>query len=474
MDKENSIESTKHYILNRAIVFGTFGGWIAYTLSLVQLVTTGFEISFITDFIVLGVITLIALYHKRLSINFKATAILLGISIVVLIDVYEIGILSANKVLLILIPFFAIMSYSVKKTITISSVTLIGFVLLAYMHITKMLPEVESINLGIVAWVINFIMIAMVTFVVILIVRLSIKSYEQFISELQLKNNSLTESETRLKNHQLELEDRVREKTERLSIANEELKRKNNEAELSYKKLKTAQSQLIETEKMATLGLMASGIAHEINNPLNYIKGSISALEIELQNELTDKDSQQIGLLLNAAIEGVHRISQIVRSMNAYNQNKDDLTTDCDLNEVLKNCLQILNKSIREGVRIVCDFNLPIIKGNPGKLHQIVSNILSNSLDAIEGEGGIRIFTQELDNGVSVIFEDTGGGIPKSKLSKVLDPFFTTKDPGKGTGLGLHVVNSLMKEHGGSVSISSEVGVGTTLSLNFTEKNLQN
>jgi signal transduction histidine kinase len=260
---------------------------------------------------------------------------------------------------------------------------------------------------------------------------------------------------------------------EELSTANEEMTFKNDELhkqrlelELALNHLQLTQKQLIQSEKLASIGILSSGIAHEINNPLNFIKGGCYGLENFLKQIIPDQ-KETIEPFFDAINTGVDRAANIVSSLAAYARIDDSDRTDCKINSIIDVCLMMLQNRLNDKVEIIKNYckNECIIKGNEGKLHQAFLNILMNAEESIEEHGTITISTQVIDNFLITKVNDTGCGIAKENLNKILEPFFTTKDPGIGTGLGLSITYKIILEHSGFLEYSSEPGKGTTVTV---------
>ncbi len=285
-----------------------------------------------------------------------------------------------------------------------------------------------------------------------------------------------------LNNYKDHLELLVKEKTRDLDSAIEELRTKNEELSEKHAiienqniELKTTlnflhetQTKLIQAEKMASIGTLTAGIAHEINNPLNFIKGASSGLEEYYMNH-EDCRNDETEFLLNSIKTGIERISNIISGLSQFSRSGSIMDEDCDIHSIMNNCLLMLNNQIKSTIEIDKDYldNPVIIKGNVGKLHQVFLNILLNAVQSITGSGKISIRTKH--NRVSDIYiieiSDTGSGIKEEILQKVTDPFFTTKDPGKGTGLGLSITYTIIQEHKGTLDFESEPGIGTVVRI---------
>ncbi|MBN2613651.1 MAG: GAF domain-containing protein [Bacteroidales bacterium] len=288
-----------------------------------------------------------------------------------------------------------------------------------------------------------------------------------------------------LKNHKENLELLVQEKTkdldaaiEELRAANEELFSKNEsilqqneELETAMQHLKDTQTQLVQAEKMASLGILTAGVAHEINNPLNFIMGAYVGLEDYFRMH-GNNDEKTIPILLKALKTGVDNASRIIQGLNQFSRESKTYREDCDIHAILDNCLLMMNNQLKGRVKIRKEYHPAplIIKGNVGKMHQVVLNILGNASQAIESKGEISVQTFAYDNQVIIDIKDTGCGIAKENLSKVTDPFFTTKPPGKGTGLGLSITYSIVKEHKGKLEFESVPGQGTSVKVILPNK----
>ncbi len=291
--------------------------------------------------------------------------------------------------------------------------------------------------------------------------------------------------EEQLKDYNLKLEKLVRERTEELEAANEELSstneelvgksdliiKKNQELNEAIELIKNTQLQLIQTEKMASLGILTAGVAHEVNNPLNYLMGVYVGLENYFE-EHGSNDAEKTGILLNSMQVGIERISNIVKGLNQFSRDNDSLEERCDIHAIIGNCLTMLHSQMKHKVELTKQFSddTIIVEGNVGRLHQAFVNILSNSLHAIRGKGNIIIKSGIEGTKAVVEIIDDGVGIDKKHLPKITDPFFTTKAPGEGTGLGLSITQTIIQEHHGEIKFESEINKGTKVLLSFPLK----
>ncbi|MFK7951913.1 MAG: ATP-binding protein [Ekhidna sp.] len=265
----------------------------------------------------------------------------------------------------------------------------------------------------------------------------------------------------RLKRSKVKLEGIVAERTSRLAKANTELITTIKEKEL-------AQQRLIQSEKMAALGTMSSGMGHEINNPLNIISQSLQGLERELDQAKLDNPSvffDYINFMNNA----VERATAIIKSLSNLSRSTPSFDDDCDIHSIIDDCILLLQNKMQEKVTVLKSFQKEdaILKGNSGKLHQIFFNLISNAEQAIEKSGEITISTYRHANEQVILVSDTGSGITIENQRKIFDPFFTTKEQGKGTGLGLSICHDIVKEHKGTIEVKSVQDKGTEFRISL-------
>ena len=291
-----------------------------------------------------------------------------------------------------------------------------------------------------------------------------------------------------LKEHKKNLELIVKERTNELEITNEEVKTTNEEIKATndelfaknkiinaqndeliatLKNLKETQTQLFQAEKMASLGVLTAGVAHEINNPLNYILGSYVGLS-DYFKEKNNKD-EMIQILLSSLKTGVDRAANIVKGLGQFSKSSNTFDEQCDIHSIIDYCLLLLQNKIKTNFKVTKNFSNEtiLILGNVGKLHQVFINILTNSIQAIENDGEIIIRTQKYDDKVIIEITDNGYGISKENLSKISDPFFTTKEPGEGPGLGLSISYTIINEHNGTISFDSVEDKETIVKITF-------
>ncbi|MDB4334816.1 ATP-binding protein, partial [bacterium] len=269
---------------------------------------------------------------------------------------------------------------------------------------------------------------------------------------------------TQLEQSKRILEDKVKERTSALRITNLELNDQKKNLEETYKKLKETQLKMVQSEKMASVGILTAGITHEINNPLNFIHGARVAIQDIVQRNINIYDTSLMSLL--GMIEtGVKRSSDIVNSLNRFNRRNEQMNEACQISLIVNNCLIMLENRLKNRIEVTKKFTKTPYKllGNEGELHQVFLNVLQNAAQAIEDKGIIAIkISVDRDYLVTTISDD-GCGVSEENIPKITDPFFTTKAPGEGTGLGMSIVFSILEHHKGSIDYISEKGQGTTV-----------
>lgn len=307
---------------------------------------------------------------------------------------------------------------------------------------------------------------------------------------------ALQENERIIREQNVILELKVKERTTELSESNLELNK-------TLEDLKQAQSQLVESEKMASLGQLTAGIAHEINNPINFVTANINPLkrDIEMLFEalnfieavgITDlpiaekqkqieefKEEQdfdytviEIGHLLKGIHEGASRTAEIVKGLKIFSRLDEDDLKKADMNEGLDSTLIIANNLLSNNIRVVKDYgNIPLIECYAGKLNQVFLNIISNAVYAVEKQfqgkpgGEVSISTSNDEENIFIKIKDNGTGMEAKTQQKIFEPFFTTKDVGEGTGLGMSIAYNTIKKHNGQIHLESNPGEGTEFIL---------
>ncbi len=325
------------------------------------------------------------------------------------------------------------------------------------------------------------------------------QTYESLITDLAESFTTIT----KLKD---ELEEKVLLRTKKLSKANEDLAQREEKLQISHTKLaqtllslQETQEQLIQQEKLASIGQLVAGVAHEINNTINFVSVALPSLkeclgelrdiiicyeEIERSHDsekLAQKQSalrelkeklpltvlfRTIDQLLANIDEGITRTTGIIRDLNTYSRKDPEKTSSIDLNNLIKSTLDTVDKNRLKNIELNSDYDkLPPIQCLANRLGQVFFNIIKNGIDAMDGNGHLTIETHYKDKHAHIFFSDTGHGIAPENMHKIFDPFYTNKEVGKGTGLGLSISYSIVKRHGGEIKVQSNVGSGTTFEV---------
>lgn len=259
----------------------------------------------------------------------------------------------------------------------------------------------------------------------------------------------------------------------------------------THAKLQSTQEQLVQSEKMASLGQLTAGVAHEINNPINFVSSSIGSLGRDIEDlklllktyeekpsEAKDLAKQldidytinEIDELMKGITEGANRTAEIVKGLRNFSRTDEAELKMADMNECLDSTSMILQTKLREkNIEIVKSFSkIPQINCYPGQLNQVFMNIISNSADAIEHKDGkIELQTKLIDKYVLIKIKDNGKGMTNEVKKKIFDPFFTTKDVGSGTGLGLSISYGIIEKHNGKIEVESNEGSGTIFTISL-------
>lgn len=321
------------------------------------------------------------------------------------------------------------------------------------------------------------------------------EAFNHLVERLREEHGQRQRFEDELQELNTLLEDKVKDRTAKLNQKNIELEETNTN-------LKETQVQLLQAEKMASVGQLAAGIAHEINNPVGFVSSNIStlndyvaiyqmmfaqittlvntddeaqrlALIADIKHNIVDKDmafiNEDISDLLNDSTEGLHRVADIVKGLKLFSRVDSDEVQLHNINDCVRTTLAMVNNQLKYVCTVETHLaNVPAVTMNIGKISQVVTNLLINAGQAVEStgkHGRVVISTLVVNNFVELRVEDTGCGIPQDNLDKLFNPFFTTKPEGQGTGLGLSISFGIAQEHGGRLSVVSAENEGSVFTL---------
>ncbi len=304
----------------------------------------------------------------------------------------------------------------------------------------------------------------------------------------------------REKARRLNAEKLLEDKSLELYLSYESLKESHEQLSTALEEVKRKQHQLVQSEKMASLGVMSAGVAHEINNPLAFVFSNVNSLEhavtqfvkynghvkalldaktntesksnLEtLSNFARDSDLDYLFEdcveLIAETKDGISRVKSIVSGLQSFARTDSDNMETVDVHECIKNTLKLAHSQIKYSATVIEDFGeLPEIRGYPGKLGQVILNLIVNAIHAMgDAQGQITVTTRLQDSHVTIAVTDTGCGMTQETIDNIFMPFFTTKEVGKGTGLGLAISHGIIEEHRGSITVESKVDMGTTFTL---------
>ncbi|RJE74453.1 hypothetical protein BGP76_14950 [Reichenbachiella sp. MSK19-1] len=340
-----------------------------------------------------------------------------------------------------------------------------------------------------------------------------INELNEDLKDCRVQSQSLYQKLNLLNNKSKEMKKVFKEAYDKVVAQNGELKGRlgekqktssQTELEQIYDKLEDAQAMVLHSEKMASLGQLTAGIAHEINNPVNFVSNGVNSIkenfekyQLFIQNYRTvceqptiedvkklyksirddDKEYEELRTLTEESIDdvsyGTNRITEIVNGLRIFSRQDEHEVKEAEVGTIIDNALLILKPKYKKKAKILKDFDhgLKAIKCLPGQLNQALVNLIGNAADAIDFKGTITIRTIDKDaDTVQIQVQDDGKGIPEDVRKKIFDPFYTTKPVGKGTGLGLSITYSIIDKHGGTISVDSTEGKGTVFTVNLPKK----
>ncbi len=292
-----------------------------------------------------------------------------------------------------------------------------------------------------------------------------------------------------------DLEVKVAARTQELSTLNQELHQRHQQLEIAYQDLARAQEQLVHSEKMASLGLLVAGVAHELNNPISYVHSNLDFIEdyterlisiIEAYSSDTDQPHDQahcrgeeqkqtarfetilttLRELITSCKDGAERVKKIVLDLRTFSRTDDSGLVLVDLREGIDSTLNLLAQSYQDRITVHRDYgDVPRVECYPSQINQVFMNLLQNAAQAIPGKGEVWIRIEADGGQIRIAIKDSGSGIAEHHLKQIFDPFFTTKAVGSGTGLGLSISYGIIQKHGGKIWATSATGEGSEFTV---------
>ncbi len=453
----DEIYELQNQVVNTGLVLFSGVGVIIQIVSYFRDVQFGVGQAFIIQSAsLLGIIGITFLRH-RLSLNTKISVLFVIVLFTLVTGLSNLGYLANATVYITVLPFILSFIRSYQQAL-FSLLLLTGiFVTFGFLYTTGTLTytiDVEGVVTSSKAWFLYATILFFTSWVTLYIGH-------RFKEKLK-------ENYTELKQYKDNLEEMVGQKTADLEKSNQKLLESSTQIERTLSELKNTQDQLVYNEKLASLGILTSGVAHELNNPLNFIQGGLTGISefFEAQPGLIN---EELEFYLHSIETGIDRSKTIVSGLSQFSEQSDDMHDVCDLHLIIKNCIVILNQKLDDKITVNKLFSLSpaFVKGNNGKLHQVFLNILTNSIQAIPDNGTIHIETNVNNQFITVTIKDNGIGITEENLPKISDPFFTTRSPGEGTGLGLSIVFKIISEHNAKIMYNSSESSGTEVNIEF-------
>jgi signal transduction histidine kinase len=300
---------------------------------------------------------------------------------------------------------------------------------------------------------------------ILTICSLSKQAFDQDHLEMMLSVATLAASAIQ----RAQLFQKLDEEKRRLEEANAEINKLNTDLETKIEDLKAAQDQIIRTEKLAVAGRLAAGVAHEVNNPTGIIINRIECLQSEAKEKgISDDLINDLSTISKYA----HKISKIVEDLSIFSRTtySESESTRIDINDVLEDVFFLIEQKLKDKkIRLIKKLHPEslYVLGDPGRLEQVFINIIDNAIHAISDKGSITVTTGAGKKFIRTRITDSGHGIPEEQLNKIYDPFFTTKEVGKGTGLGLPISQAIIADYNASIRVDSRINEGTTFTITF-------
>ncbi len=419
--------------------------------SLIRWIDTGFLPIYAVQICLSLVIIYANLFKDVVSLNFKGFLITSSFMLIGLSSVYTFGLSGLGALYACVCGYFSNLLWGSKLAIKVTTIYILLLCIIAFLYINNLLAPSVDLNiyiLSIPSWLINIISLIMITFILIGPTEDFIKQHERLVHEISKKNKDII----------------------------------------------TTQKQLIQSSKMASLGTLTAGMAHEINNPTNFAHAAVYMMQDEIVNIKTflkelaggnnaepevlasfDDKFEKLSELTKTATEGTIRIKTIVEDLRTFARLDDAKQEKVHLSDLINSTLNLVQTQYDLVViEKQCNYD-PLFLCFPSQLKQVFMNIIVNSCQAIDSknssvskfEGKVVIRTEQIENKLVMTFEDNGCGMGEQILNRIFEPFFTTKSVGSGTGLGMAISFGIIDEHSGRIEVKSTEDVGTKTTIIF-------
>ncbi len=459
----------------------------------------GFAASLIMSFV--GVIYLNFRGLNVVSVHIFLWVAVLGIGLACIINDYQ-TYMFLYLMPVSLIPIMTFKKYRCRYVYFTLAILVLIFIKVYHQNYEPLIRQSENFTLT--QQYMSLILSNLCNFYLVVFFKKTNAAYEQSLEKGHFYMNDLliktqhNNHELQTLNHKLqESEEELRQKATHLAQANDQLENTQKSLQDTLRNLKDAQAQLVQSEKMVSLGQLTAGIAHELNNPINFVYAGTNALEIsiidiktlleayetltpenavdklaeiqELKQDLEIEETQtELSEMLCNIKNGAKRTAEIVKGLQTFSRLDENDIKAVDLHENIDSTLIILRNQYKDRIQVERNYGkIPPVECLPGKINQVFMNILANAVQAIKDKGEICISTSTYQHEyrsveyVKIAIKDSGTGIPKPIQHKIFDPFFTTKDVGEGTGLGLSISHGIIQKHHGMIELFTEVGIGT-------------
>lgn len=479
MKNNNFLLGIRKTIINYSLLIGGVFGAIAFLTSDIFVNDISLNIYDLSELFIILLCLFTWIFRNKIPFKLKLYMIIFLVFYLSLSGLYNNAYLSHNSILVLFIPFFSYLGIGKKPSILLITIFTLGYFSFYFLYKTEVLSLNFAYDERILKanhWINRYLMFVIVSTTIVIMINAFNKYFIALITKLNKNQQELIQ-------HRDHLSTLVNNKTQELRNVNEELLSTNEELSATLKYLKDTQVKLIQSEKMASLGTLTAGIAHEINNPLNFITGGLNILnhvkdEIKVTSQLSPDIESRLDFSIKTIDLGLERSINIVNGLMTFSFNGKSNLIESDIHKIINSTLLFLKSKMANKIEIVKNFSLQgFLRLYPEKMHQILLNILDNAIFATLNQDfyppriNINTFTQ--GNSAVIQIVNTGPAIKEENIGQLFDPFFTTKEPGKGTGLGLSICYTLIKEHKGDITIeNTESGVCFNIKIPLVNSNL--